>query len=258
MQRIVVVGTMSVDETIKGKRLRDYVIRNTGTLSDIQIYGDAAIIAPEHTNVVPDKIPAAIISVIRIRQEKLTRPPETFQNDFVMELPKDCNLHHLADYAQQKLRDMAYDLLTSKDGGLAIRASCSDFNWGDFIMELPRELAQRHGMQLLCLDDEALLPYQIVGHETVTLQQDEILLRENNKVMLHVTFDDGSDPISGPANCDMTDGQVEPEFQFPTTHIKTITMRFLNQPEDQTIPVSKGEPETNDLYFWVDCYDEEL
>ena len=87
-----------------------------------------------------EKMVSYIATLRRTRVESFLRP-EIYEDDFLIVMPESES--NPTKYAEDTFRAMARDLLTGKDSPSFIRQSCEDFNWGDFITFLTREIEEK-------------------------------------------------------------------------------------------------------------------
>lgn len=75
---------------------------------------------------------------------------------------------------ENELREAVKEFLQTKEGLKSIKDTCGDYNWGDFMMDLPEEILKKHG---LCMQ------YSELETTDIKVNQDEILCHD-----IHIPF----------------------------------------------------------------------
>ena len=191
-----------------------------------------------------------ICTLVRIREENLFRR-EIYTNDFMVLLPE--GVLDITAYADRTLRAMAHHMLTGKDSGNLLRGSCSDFNWGDFVMSLDKDTEEKFG----CYSDGNFpVGRGALSHIDLQVSQDEVLLTDDEAVIL--IAETGSGTVYLRASADMSRGAVGiEESGYDLASVRNadkLYIRFNGRTNDELIPVAASESAitgNDDPYYWL-------
>lgn len=190
----------------------------------------------------PDTYPC-LVTLVRYREEGFNR--ETYVDTFLVNVPISVERHQLEGYAEQQLRAAAHNLLVGETGDEAMRMSCGDFNWGDFVasFEEDKELGVS---SKLSIRESA----NSVQNVTVTVNQDEQLFDESIDAVLIIRKPDGSIE-STLATVNMAYGNVTPAAEnFSCAEGDTFAIDFGNAVLHSVAASQSGQDESH--YYWLD------
>ena len=222
----------------------DWEKPDLNTLEVIDDIDDDCCNAPE-----PNKHPI-IVTLVRIREEDAFHR-EVYTDDFMVLVPD--GVLDVTAYADRTLRAMAHHMLTGKDSGNLLRSSCSDFNWGDFIMSLDKDTQEKFG----CYSDGNFpVGRGASSHIDLQVSQDEVLLTDDEAVTLIV--ETGFGTVYLRASADMSSGAVGIEEEVPNLEAlkkaKQLHIRFSGRTNDDLIPVAASESAitgSDGPYYWL-------
>lgn len=202
-----------------------------------------------------------LVTLRRIRLEDAFHP-EVYEDDFIIEMPKEIREEEQAKYAEGVFRNMAHDMLTGPNAVSHILCSAMDFNWGDFIMHMDDTVKEKYR----CHSPAA--GTAVIGRRiTLDVSQDEILLNYAEPCTVTSNgkeYDAEADMLTGAVTLhkpDETeayyDGKaiVLPESDFVYCDGATIT--FLTG-GCATLPLARSQEETkrncdsqSNVYYWL-------
>lgn len=76
---------------------------------------------------------------------------------------------------EETFRQAVQEYLMTEDGKEAIKATSEDFNWGDAVMDVPKEQWMKHGLEPLQSGDSVVIHHTI----EVIVDQDEVLIPQS-------------------------------------------------------------------------------
>ena len=124
--------------------------------------------------------------------------------------------------------------LSTPDGWVSIVQACQDYNWGDFIMDLPMPSAG------IYYDLEAVKGCSVAASCDILVNQDEHIAPSYVSATLHLMK--GEEEIGAfPVKVDFQDGCLYDKHGFDSTLLAQATEGFVELPEGHTIPCDPRE-----------------
>lgn len=148
-------------------------------------------IDPEEFGQQTDTVPV-LATLVRIRESGLKA--EVCTDTYVVEVPRSIEEHKLQEYVAVRLRAAARNVLIGEHGDAAIKASCRDFNWGDWVMEFNGDRA----LGIHPLGNEPMSLRNAIAVD-IGVNQDEVLLDEEADATLYIQRDNHHDTSNGGA-----------------------------------------------------------
>lgn len=157
-------------------------------------------IDPEEFGQQTDTVPV-LATLVRIRESGLKA--EVCTDTYVVEVPRSIEEHKLQEYVEARLRAAARNVLIGEHGDAAIKASCRDFNWGDWVLEFNGDRA----LGIHPLGNEPMSLRNAIAVD-IGVNQDEVLLDEEADATLYIQRDNHDTSNGGAVVANMRMGFV--------------------------------------------------
>lgn len=204
-----------------------------------------------------EKMVSYIATLRRIRFESFLRP-EIYEDDFLIVMPESES--NPTKYAEDTFRAMARDLLTGKDSPSFIRQSGKDFNWGDYVTFLTREIEEKYKCYADPVAHIDTMPKLASSLRTIVdVNQDEVLLDDYANCFVYVM--DGDKVVAKhKASANMTDGSVIFEKELESLEPGQLKLTFTED-QGEYLPLARNEEEKEkaaetdpNAFYWVSDY----
>lgn len=193
-----------------------------------------------------------VVTLRRMRAESLFKQ-ETFEDDYLMQIPDSVAPKDAEKYAETVFRNMAHELLTSKKCVYCIRQSSEDFNWGDLVSELTDDIMEKYHCQEFswknCGNGIQMANCRI----TVDVYQDELLLPDDEPCSVFV---DGK--FFAEAIADLSTGEVMFDQEDIIVPQGNLTLTFTGGGK-ASFRIYRSEPEKEakektdrNAFFWME------
>lgn len=139
-----------------------------------------------------------------------------------------------SDFLVDVIKQKAGLWLSTPDGWASIVQSCQDYNWGDFIMDLPMASAG------IYYDFESVKGCSVAAYCDILVNQDEHIAPSDVSATLHLM--NGEEEIGAfPVKVDFQDGCLYDEHGFDSALLAQASEGFVELPGGYTIPCDPRE-----------------
>lgn len=184
---------------------------------------------------------------------------ETFEDDFVMDVPEELikcfNPNKAIQYCEKMLREVAYDTIIGPSCEKIIADTCRDYNWGDCILHATKDILHTVGLSRVEEYDGPLTKDMICPRYAVEVNHDEVLLPDtlDGTLIIRITSEDVIRVED--ASVDFATGAVvvEPQDEkIVSENLYDLFIDFGNGIEHKVAANEEQRDDTDGVHFYLD------
>lgn len=184
---------------------------------------------------------------------------ETFEDDFVMDVPEELikcfNPNKAIQYCEKMLREVAYDTIIGPSCEKIIADTCRDYNWGDCILHATKDILHTVGLSRVEEYDGPLTKDMICPRYVVEVNHDEVLLPDtlDGTLIIRIT-DEYAIRVEG-ASVDFATGAVVVELQdekIASENLFDLFIDFGNGIDHKVAANKEQRDDTDGVHFYLD------
>ena len=113
--------------------------------------------------------------------------PETYEDDYIVRIPKSVKEEERTEYIENVFRAMAHEMMTGPNAVSYIRETNRYFNWGDFVNDVTNDIQEKYQCYDAAVpDNRKWLKYCAWNRIIIDVNQDEILLWEEEPCTIYL------------------------------------------------------------------------
>lgn len=184
---------------------------------------------------------------------------ETFEDDFVMDVPEELikcfNPNKAIQYCEKMFREAAYDTITGPNCEKIIADTCCDYNWGDCILYATKDILHTVGLSRVEEYDGPLTKDMICPRYTVEVNRDEVLLPDTlgGTLIIRITSEDVIRVED--ASVDFATGTVvvaPQDEKIVSENLYDLFIDFGNGIEHKVAANEEQRDDTDGVHFYLD------